>query len=275
MSIKQDELVRDIEQKLGKKCYSNHPVEKSKFIDKNYRELQKYNKEHGIDTSEFDATESQLKYIRTIESTLGITFEGTTVGEARDFISRHKKEFDQSRPSKYYLKEIESVLPTEVIEPLFKYLEDLEGVAQKEEHHPEKDAFQHSLQVLYHAFRESSDIEVILAAMLHDIGKKENTLGHEEIACEWLEGKVSVKTLWLIKNHIRIRWLLDGKMKKRQKVLALVNHPWLPDLILLVRWDTMGRNPNKLVKYNKKDIMKKLEKVAKDHFPKLQKKGTK
>lgn len=163
------------------------------------------------------------------------------------------------------------ILPTEVIESIFKYLEDLKGVAQKEKYHPEKDAFQHSLQVLHHAFRESNDIEVILAAMLHDIGKKENTLGHDDIACEWLKDKVSIKTLWLIKNHIRVRWLLDGQMKRRQKVLDLINHPWLPDLILLVRWDIMGRNPHKVMKYDKEDILKRLEKVARGHFPELKK----
>jgi len=150
------------------------------------------------------------------------------------------------------------VFDNKFMNPLFDLLEDCRGVKQNEEHHPEIYVFEHSLQVLRRAFRESIDTDLILAAMLHDIGKKENTLGHDKIAVEMLQGIVSVKTLWLIEHHIRIWYFLLGPMKKLSKVNELSGHPWLPELILLARWDKMGRNPNAKTKYDRQDIMDRL-----------------
>jgi predicted HD phosphohydrolase len=85
------------------------------------------------------------------------------------------------------------------------------------------------------ALKETDDIDLILAAMLHDIGKAVNTLEHDKIAIEMLKDYASVKTLFLIENHLRIRLLLNGDMKRLSKVQFLINHPWLPELILLAR----------------------------------------
>ncbi len=154
------------------------------------------------------------------------------------------------------------------IDILFEYLEKLEGVTQREDYHPEGDAFNHSLQVLYHAFRETKNLDLTLAAMLHDIGKAENTLGHDKIAVENLKDYVSVKTLWLIEHHIRVKMLLNGEMKKLSKVKALIEHPWFPELILLNRWDQMGRNPHRVIKYDKEHIVSRLYKCIENHFKK-------
>lgn len=148
----------------------------------------------------------------------------------------------------------------------FDFLEACKGVPQREIHHPEGDVFVHSLQVLYCGFRENTDVDLLLAAMLHDIGKIENSLGHEDIGANWLTNFCSPKTLWLIRQHLRIRYLVDGKMKKYSKVLELVDHPYLKELILLSRWDRMGRNPNKKIKYNRQEIIDKFERCAEKHF---------
>lgn len=159
------------------------------------------------------------------------------------------------------------ILPLRVIDPLLDLLESLKGIPQMEKHHPEGDVFVHSLQVLHHAFREEKeDLDLILAAMLHDIGKKENPLGHEQIGAEMIKDIVSVKTQWLITHHLRIRFLLEGKIKRTSKVRYLVDHPWLPELILLARWDRLGRNPSFKPKYDREKIIEGLEKVAKSHF---------
>lgn len=150
--------------------------------------------------------------------------------------------------------------------PLFTFLENTKDVEQSVIHHPEGDVFTHSLQVLRWAFRESHDTDLILAAMLHDIGKKEQPLGHEDIACEWLDPYVSVKTLWLIKNHMRIWYYLTGDMRKLGKCKELAGHPWLPELIQLARWDKMGRVPGVTPKYDKCDIVDRLNKKIPLHF---------
>ena len=154
------------------------------------------------------------------------------------------------------------------MEPYFAALEKCKGVSQMDEHHPEGDVFNHSLQVLYWAFRESSDTDLILAAMLHDVGKAVESKGHEQIAVEMLNEFLSAKTRWLIEQHMRIWYLILGDMKRYAKVQELISHPLLPELILLARWDKMGRNPKKAVSYNKQDIIDKLNKCVEKHFKK-------
>ena len=90
----------------------------------------------------------------------------------------------------YNLTSIESV------GTLFNILEKCRGVEQNAEHHPEGDVFTHSVQVLHHALRET-----IFAAMLHDVDKQVQNNGHDEIAIQMLNGKISEKTAWLIENQ--------------------------------------------------------------------------
>lgn len=158
------------------------------------------------------------------------------------------------------------IFSTKIMEPLFWVLEETKGITQMEKHHPEGDVFTHSLQVLQIAFRETIDTDLILAAMLHDVGKIGNSQGHEKIAIEFLDCHCSAKTLWLIEHHMRIWHLLLGEMRKRSKVEFLREHPWLPDLIMLARWDKMGRNPNRKVMYNKEKIIDKLNSCIEKHF---------
>lgn len=148
----------------------------------------------------------------------------------------------------------------------FDYLGRCRGVEQMEKHHPEGDVLNHSLQCLYMAFRESSDIDLVLAAMLHDIGKIENSKGHEKIAIDWLSNICSVKTLWLIHHHMRVWDLLLGRMKRKGKINELIGHAWLPELIHLARLDKMSRNQNKTMEIDKHDIATRINVCCVNHF---------
>lgn len=158
------------------------------------------------------------------------------------------------------------VFTHEMMEPMFWVLEETKGIIQMEIHHPEGDVFTHSLQALHAAFHETIDTDLILAAMLHDVGKIGNSRGHEKIGVELLDCHCSAKTLWLIENHMRIWYLLLGQMRKRSKVEFLKNHPWLPELIMLARWDKMGRNPRQEMMYDKEKIIDKLNLCVEKHF---------
>jgi predicted HD phosphohydrolase len=144
---------------------------------------------------------------------------------------------------------------------LLDMVEALKGVSQREDYHPERDAFDHSLQVFHHAMRESTDLDTILAALTHDVGKLTSPIGHEEVAVTMLTGKVGEKTLWLVQHHMRVRVLLSGEMKRPTKVKELASNKWFPDLVLLARWDTMGRNANHHVKYDRGDIIFRLQEM--------------
>jgi len=152
------------------------------------------------------------------------------------------------------------------MDPIFMTLEQCQGVKQMPEHHPEGDVFIHSLQVLKWAFKESIDTDLILAAMLHDVGKMENSKGHEKIGVGLLKPYLSAKSLWLIEHHMRVWYLIYGEMRRLSKVQYLIGHPWLSDLILLARWDKLGRNPNHQIKYDKDFIIEKLNRCANKHF---------
>ncbi len=141
---------------------------------------------------------------------------------------------------------------------IFNLLEECQGVSQVETHHPEKDVFNHCLQTANWAFRETKDTDLILAALLHDVGKKVNSYGHEKIGANLLNGYVSDKTLFLIENHMKIWSYLNGEMQKLSKCIFLASHPWLSELIQLARWDKKGRDGNKKLIYNKEMIIKRL-----------------
>lgn len=158
------------------------------------------------------------------------------------------------------------VFTHEIMKPLFWILEETKGVIQMESHHPEGDVFTHSIQVMQIAFRETIDTDLILAAMLHDVGKIGNSRGHEKIAVELLDCHCSAKTLWLIEHHMRFWYLLLGEMRKYSKVKYLQEHPWFPDLAMLARWDKIGRNPNRRVVYDKEEIVNRLNICAEKHF---------
>jgi len=163
------------------------------------------------------------------------------------------------------------IFSLEMLRPHFEALERCRGVEQLEVYHPEGDVFIHSLQVLQWAFKETIDTDLILAAMLHDIGKVENSLGHEHIAIEMIGELLSVKTCWLIEQHMRIWYLLNGEMRKLSKIKELVDHPFLPELILLARWDKLGRYPKRKVLYSKQMIVDRLNYCAEEHFKTIDK----
>lgn len=159
-----------------------------------------------------------------------------------------------------------NVFPDETLNRVFELLSRCKGVEQMEKHHPEGDVLIHSLQVFRWAVRETNDVDLALAALVHDVGKCERSNGHESIGCELLDGFVTVKVLFLIKNHMRIWTYIKGRMEKLSKCRWLSNHPWLSLLIQLARWDHKGRNPNMKVTYDKERIVEQLNNVAEKHF---------
>ena len=63
------------------------------------------------------------------------------------------------------------------------------------------DRFQHSLQSATRAQRDGVDEEMVVAALLHDIGDTISPENHSELAASVLQPYVGAKTHWIIKHH--------------------------------------------------------------------------
>ena len=59
---------------------------------------------------------------------------------------------------------------------------------------------------------------------------------------------------------------MDGSMKKLSKVVALAEHPWLPQLIHLRRIDASARKPNRFVVANPELVTLRLNTLVEEHF---------
>lgn len=60
---------------------------------------------------------------------------------------------------------------------------------------------EHSLQSASRAFRNNEDPEVVMAALLHDIGDDLAPHSHDELAAAVLRPFVSERVLWIVKHH--------------------------------------------------------------------------
>jgi len=154
----------------------------------------------------------------------------------------------------------------ENMKEMLTLLHNLNGIIQQKEYHPEGDVLKHTYQVFKWAIRESGDLDLILAALLHDVGKATYSNSHEKDSVKMIEGFSSCKTVWLVKNHMRIWTYINGEMRGLKKCIELANHCWLPELIQLARWDKKGRNPYSQCYFSDEVIIKILNKKAKEHF---------
>jgi hypothetical protein len=119
----------------------------------------------------------------------------------------------------------------------------LEHVRENPARHPEGDALYHSLQV-FELAREASphDEELLLAALLHDVGKAIDPLDHVAAGLAALDGAITERTAWLIENHLAARRLLDGALGVRAW-RRLRRSDDYDALLLLARCDRAGRRP--------------------------------
>jgi hypothetical protein len=158
------------------------------------------------------------------------------------------------------------IFTEDTMSDIFYILELSIGVEQKDEYHPEGDVFTHLMQTYFWALRESSDTDLILAALLHDVGKACLELDHVTQSVEMIRPYVSPKTEWLVSQHMRVWALIKGDMKRPGKVKTLQSHVWFADLVLLARWDHMARNPRKKVTYDKDRIMDQLNRRGMENY---------
>ena len=105
----------------------------------------------------------------------------------------------------------------------------------------------HSLQV-FELAREKFpwDEELLLAALLHDVGKGIDPKDHITAGLAVLDGYISDRTKWLIENHGLAQRVHDGTAGVRAK-RRLTNSEDSESLDALAECDREGRLPGRVV----------------------------
>ena len=106
---------------------------------------------------------------------------------------------------------------------------------------------EHSLQTATRALNDKADEEMIVAALLHDIGDELAPLNHAEYAAAVLKPYVSEKTHWIVEKHgifqtyYYAHHLGDNK-NKREKFKG---HKYYNDAVnFCENWDQKSFDPN-------------------------------
>ena len=106
---------------------------------------------------------------------------------------------------------------------------------------------EHSLQAASRALRDKASEEMIVAALLHDIGDELAPLNHSEYAAAVLKPYVSEKTHWIIEKHGEFQMYyyahhLNGNRNQRDKYKE---HKYYQDTVnFCENWDQKSFDPN-------------------------------
>ena len=106
---------------------------------------------------------------------------------------------------------------------------------------------EHSLQTATRALNDKADNEMIVAALLHDIGDELAPLNHSEYAAAVLKPYVSEKTFWIIEKHGEFQMYyyahhLGGNKNQRDKYKG---HKYYKETVdFCENWDQKSFDPN-------------------------------
>ena len=107
--------------------------------------------------------------------------------------------------------------------------------------------FEHSLQTATRALNDKASEEMVVAALLHDIGDELAPLNHSEYAAAVLKPYVSEKTHWVIEKHGEFQMYyyahhLGGNKNQREKYKG---HKYYQDTLdFCEKWDQKSFDPN-------------------------------
>jgi predicted HD phosphohydrolase len=137
------------------------------------------------------------------------------------------------------------------------YLSKCEGLPQTFEWHSEGDVLTH-IRIVFNRAKRTGDINLLLAALFHDLGKVDTTVKHPTISNKWtakLHEKISTKivkkhknwieqhngdfdiVLFIVEQHMRVKQLDEMRLHKRK---ILMQHPYYHFLDQFTKLDDMS-----------------------------------
>ncbi|MFK4495989.1 putative HD phosphohydrolase [Bradyrhizobium japonicum] len=109
------------------------------------------------------------------------------------------------------------------------------------------DRYVHSLQTASRALRDDAEDELVVAALLHDIGDLLAPHNHSELAADILQPYVSRTTHWIVKHHglFQTYYYNHHLGKDRNARDQFRGHPAFQATVdFCHRWDQMSFDPN-------------------------------
>ena len=106
---------------------------------------------------------------------------------------------------------------------------------------------EHSLQTATRALRDKASEEMIVAALLHDIGDELAPLNHSEYAATILKPYVSEKTHWIVEKHGEFQMYYYGHHLGKDRNLRdkYKDHKYYKDTLnFCEKWDQASFDPN-------------------------------
>ena len=106
---------------------------------------------------------------------------------------------------------------------------------------------QHSLQTATRAMRDGADEEMMMAALIHDIGDELAPFNHSEVAAGVLRPYVRPEVTWIVKHHGLFQNYyyvhhLGGDRNARDR---FADHPWYQSCVnFCAKWDQMSFDPD-------------------------------
>lgn len=188
---------------------------------------------------------------------------------------RIRDEFGKILLSKGRVNGILSLLDTEMMDIIIPEFSELALVEQPVIFHPEGNVLNHSILSLAQT-QENDSLTLILATLLHDIGKldtqefdiekgritflEHDSLGAEKSKIILTDLKFDTQTIentsWLISNHMKFHEDVTRMRKSTIKKLMLIKtdgdfipNPLFDDLVKLMKYDILGSDKD-LINYN-------------------------
>lgn len=154
------------------------------------------------------------------------------------------------------------------VDELRRLLEGLEGLPYGGE---PVDQLAHALQAAGGALAEGAGDDLVLAALLHDVGRAPQVqaahpgLGHDRAGALFVSGLLGERTGWLVGQHAEAKRYLvtvepayrallspaslqsleeeQGGAMTQAEAEAFAAHPWSGDAVRLRRWDDAAKAP--------------------------------
>ena len=109
------------------------------------------------------------------------------------------------------------------------------------------DRLEHSLQCASRAYRDDADEEMVVAALLHDVGDLLSPHNHSELAAAVLRPYVSERAYWIVRHHglFQSYYYAHHTGGDRHARDAYREHPWYQDAVdFCHRWDQPSFDPD-------------------------------